>query len=164
MGKYLAPRRTPCRMICWCLGYFAATAGERERAEKRAAFDLEPPIAGHRKFPKRCGGHGGACHRPRFARAPWRLCPPYACWFGTLWASESFQSGKFRRRNEVVMSKTDDFGRQAEEAAARIEWCEKKLSFERKRDAALKELAASEDWLDGRVSPIQKAEGSGNGT
>ena len=62
------------------------------------------------------------------------------------------------------MSKTDDFGRQAEEAAARIEWCEKKLSFERKRYAALKELAASEDWLDGRVSPIQKAEGSGNGT
>ncbi len=62
------------------------------------------------------------------------------------------------------MSKADDFWRQAEEAAARIEWCERKLSFERKRHTALKDLAAGEDWLNGRVSPIQKAEGSGNGT
>jgi hypothetical protein len=62
------------------------------------------------------------------------------------------------------MSKADDFWRQAEEAAARIEWCEKKLSFERKRHKALKDLAAGEDWLDGKVSPIQKAEGSANGS
>jgi hypothetical protein len=38
----------------------AAAVGERKRVEKRSAFDLEPPIAGHRSFPKRFGGHGAA--------------------------------------------------------------------------------------------------------
>jgi len=36
----------------------AATIGERERVEKRSAFDLEPPIAGRQSFPKRFGGRG----------------------------------------------------------------------------------------------------------
>ena len=29
----------------------AATVGERKRVEKRSAFNLEPPIAGHPNFP-----------------------------------------------------------------------------------------------------------------
>jgi hypothetical protein len=53
------------------------------------------------------------------------------------------------------MSKTEDFRQQAEEAGGRIEWCERKLSFERKRYKALKDLVAVEDWLDGKISPIQ---------
>ena len=61
---------------------------------------------------------------------------------------------------EVAMSKADDFRQQAEEAASRIEWCERKLAFERKRHKALKDLAAGEDWLDGKISPLQKAERS----
>jgi len=61
------------------------------------------------------------------------------------------------------VSKANDFWQQAEEAAARIEWCERKLSFERKRYKALKDLAAGEDWLDGKVSPIQKVEVSTSG-
>ena len=42
------------------------------------------------------------------------------------------------------MSKADDFRRQAQEAAGRIEWCERKLSFERKRREAFIDLAAAE--------------------
>ena len=52
----------------------------------------------------------------------------------------------------VVMSKGNDYRQQVEEAAARVEWCERKLSFERKRHRALKDLAATEDWLDGKLS------------
>jgi hypothetical protein len=44
----------------------ATTVNERNRVEKRSAFDLEPSITGHLSFPKRFGGHGAA-----------RLCPPY---------------------------------------------------------------------------------------
>ena len=62
------------------------------------------------------------------------------------------------------MSKADDIRQQVEEAAARIEWCQRKLSFERKRHKALEDLAADEDWLEGKVSPIQKAEGSASGS
>jgi hypothetical protein len=58
----------------------AAAVGERKREEKRSAFDLKPPIAGHRSFPNRFGGHGAEpVIGPRFARTRWRLCPPYAC-------------------------------------------------------------------------------------
>jgi hypothetical protein len=46
----------------------AAVVGERERVEKRSTFDLEPPIAGHRGFPNRFGGHGAE-----------RICPQYRC-------------------------------------------------------------------------------------
>ena len=52
----------------------------------------------------------------------------------------------------------NDYRRQAEKAAARVQWCEKKLLFERKRHKALKELATGEDWLDGKVSPMPAAE------
>ena len=58
------------------------------------------------------------------------------------------------------MSKAGDFRQQAEEAARRIEWCEWKLAFERKRHKALIDLAAGEDWLEGKMSPLQRAEGS----
>jgi len=51
------------------------------------------------------------------------------------------------------MSKAREYRRQAEEAEARIDWCVKKLSFERKRHRALRDLAAGEDWLDGKISP-----------
>jgi hypothetical protein len=57
------------------------------------------------------------------------------------------------------MPNPDDYHQQAEEAAARVEWCEKKLSFERKRHRALRDLAASEEWLDGEVDPMSKREG-----
>jgi hypothetical protein len=52
------------------------------------------------------------------------------------------------------MSNANKFRQQAEEAEARVEWCEKKLLFERKRHKALKELAANEDWLDGKITPL----------
>jgi hypothetical protein len=44
-----------------------------------------------------------------------------------------------------------------------------KLSFERKRHRALKDLAATEDWLDGKLSPLPlsplpKTEGSASGS
>ncbi len=52
------------------------------------------------------------------------------------------------------MSRKREYRRQADEAAARIEWCEKKLSFERKRRRALEDLAEGEDWLDGNISPL----------
>jgi hypothetical protein len=58
------------------------------------------------------------------------------------------------------MSKADDFRRQAQEATGRIEWCERKLSFERKRREAFIDLAAAEDWLDGKIAPLQRAEQS----
>jgi hypothetical protein len=57
------------------------------------------------------------------------------------------------------MPNQDDYRQQAEEAAARVEWCEKKLSFERRRHRALRDLAASEEWLEGKVDPISKREG-----
>ncbi len=49
------------------------------------------------------------------------------------------------------------YQQQAETAAKRVEWCEKKLSFERKRYAALKDLANNDDWLEGKVSPVPNA-------
>ena len=64
----------------------------------------------------------------------------------------------------VVMSKGNDYRQQVEEAAARVAWCERKLSFERKRHRALKDLAATEDWLDGKLSPLSKTEGSASGS
>lgn len=58
------------------------------------------------------------------------------------------------------MPNPNDYRQQAEEAAARVDWCEKKLSFERKRYRALRDLAASEEWLEGSVNPMSKGEGS----
>ena len=58
------------------------------------------------------------------------------------------------------MTNGDDYRQQAEEAAARVDWCEKKLTFERKRHRALRDLVASDDWLEGRICPIPKKEGS----
>ena len=58
------------------------------------------------------------------------------------------------------MPNPNDYHRQAEEAAERIDWCEKKLAFERKRYRALRDLAASEEWLDGAVNPLSKEGGS----
>jgi hypothetical protein len=57
------------------------------------------------------------------------------------------------------MGRTGNYRQQADEAAARVDWCEKKLSFERKRHKALNDLAANEDWLDGKVK-MPKARGS----
>jgi len=54
------------------------------------------------------------------------------------------------------MGSADKYRQQADEAAARVDWCEKKLSFERKRRKALNDLAANEDWLDGKVDPMPK--------
>jgi hypothetical protein len=48
----------------------AAVIGERKRVEKRSAFDLEPPIAGHQSFTKRFGGRGAEL-----------LYAAYACFF-----------------------------------------------------------------------------------
>jgi hypothetical protein len=62
------------------------------------------------------------------------------------------------------MWKGNDYRQQVEEAAARVEWCERKLSFERKRYRALKDLAATEDWLEGKLSPLSKTEGSASGS
>lgn len=64
------------------------------------------------------------------------------------------------------MTKADDYRRLAEEAGARVDWCEKKLAFESKRHKALKDLAAGEDWLDGKVNPTAttKTEGSASGS
>ena len=56
------------------------------------------------------------------------------------------------------MSNANNYRQQAEDAAARVEWCEKKLLFERKRHKALKELAANEDWLDGKIIPLPETE------
>jgi hypothetical protein len=36
---------------------------QRKREEKRAAFDREPPIAGHLSFPKRLAGRGASTYR-----------------------------------------------------------------------------------------------------
>jgi uncharacterized 2Fe-2S/4Fe-4S cluster protein (DUF4445 family) len=62
------------------------------------------------------------------------------------------------RIKRMSMSNANNYRQQAEEAAARVEWCEKKLLFERKRHKALKELATGEDWLDGKISPLPKTE------
>jgi hypothetical protein len=61
------------------------------------------------------------------------------------------------------MTERGGYRQQAEEAEARVAWCEKKLSFERRRREALKDLAASDEWLEGKVSPIPKSEGSRGG-
>ena len=61
------------------------------------------------------------------------------------------------------MADGSDYRQQAQEAAGRVEWCEKKLAYERKRHRALKDLAASEDWLDGNLNPLPKREESANG-
>ena len=61
------------------------------------------------------------------------------------------------------MARRDDYRQQALEAVARVDWCEKKLSFERKRHAALIDLAVNDEWLDGSVNPISKAKGSKGG-
>lgn len=58
------------------------------------------------------------------------------------------------------MASQDDYHQQADEAAARVDWCERKLSFERKRHRALRDLAASEEWLEGSVDPMSKSEGA----
>ena len=58
------------------------------------------------------------------------------------------------------MSEGNDYRQQVEEAAARVAWCERKLLFERKRHRALKDLATTEDWLDGKLSPLPKTEGT----
>jgi hypothetical protein len=45
----------------------------------------------------------------------------------------SFSSDEFfSALGGLVVANWDDFHHQVEEAAARVEWCEKKLSFERK--------------------------------
>ena len=62
------------------------------------------------------------------------------------------------RIKRMSMSNANNYRQQAEEAAARVQWCEKKLLFERKRHKALKELATGEDWLDGKISPLPKTE------
>ena len=59
------------------------------------------------------------------------------------------------------MGSADNYRQQADEAAARVDWCEKKLSFERKRRNALNDLAANEDWLDGKVDPMPKTRSPG---
>ena len=59
------------------------------------------------------------------------------------------------------MSQGTDYRHQAKEAATRVEWCERKLSFERKRRKALDDLAAGEDWLEGKVSPMPTTKDSG---
>jgi hypothetical protein len=66
----------------------------------------------------------------------------------------------FLASEEVVMSEGNDYRQQVEEAAARVAWCERKLLFERKRHRALKDLATTEDWLDGKVCPLPKTEGA----
>ena len=48
------------------------------------------------------------------------------------------------------MCEGNDYQQKLEEAAARVEWCERKLSYERKRHRALRDLAATEDWLNGK--------------
>lgn len=73
----------------------------------------------------------------------------------------SFYGGEFfLAREEVAMSEGNDYRRQVEKAAVRVEWCERKLLFERKRLSAIKDLAATEDWLDGNLSPLQTTEGA----
>ena len=61
------------------------------------------------------------------------------------------------------MADGSNYRQQAEEAAARVEWCEKKLAYERKRHRALKDLAATEDWLDGNLDPLPTTEASASG-
>jgi hypothetical protein len=68
----------------------------------------------------------------------------------------------FGIRRVVVMSNANEYRRQAGEAAARVEWCERKLSFERRRRKALEDLAVGEDWLDGKINPTPAAESQKN--
>ncbi len=60
------------------------------------------------------------------------------------------------------MSKGNDYRKAANEAASRIEWCERKLSFERKRHRALSDLADGEDWLDGKISSVPTTKDTAN--
>lgn len=77
----------------------------------------------------------------------------------------SFQGGEpFLCLEEVVVTNGNDYEQQAEEAAARIEWCERKLSFERKRYRALKDLAATQRWLDGKSNPLLETNDSASGS
>lgn len=46
-----------------------------------------------------------------------------------------------------------DIRKLAIQAEARVEWCIKKLAFERKRRKALDDMVRNEDWLDGKVPP-----------
>jgi hypothetical protein len=70
----------------------AAAVGERKRKEKRSSSDLAPPIATHRSFPNRFGGHGAELViGPRFARTRWRIAHPSL-------ASES-EIGKYHAKN-----------------------------------------------------------------
>jgi hypothetical protein len=75
-----------------------------------------------------------------------------------VWTSA--HAPNFLASEEVVMSEGNDYRQQVEEAAARVAWCERKLLFERKRHRALKDLATTEDWLDGKVCPLPKTEGA----
>jgi hypothetical protein len=70
----------------------AAAVGERKREEKRSTFDLEPPMAGHRSFSNRFGGHGAELViGPRFARTRWRLSPPCPGCSHAGWAASEFR-------------------------------------------------------------------------
>jgi hypothetical protein len=65
------------------------------------------------------------------------------------------------RHQKVVMSKGSDYRKAANETASRIEWCERKLSFERKHKA-LSDLADGEDWLDGKISSVATTKDAAN--
>ncbi len=60
------------------------------------------------------------------------------------------------------MSDAKTYQQQTEEAAARVDWSEMKLAFERKRYKALKDLAHNDDWLNGKVNPNPKSIGRGS--
>ena len=62
---------------------------------------------------------------------------------GTRGQRARFNDGEFSSGilRVVIMSQGTDYRHQAKEAATRVEWCERKLSFERKRRKALDELA-----------------------
>jgi hypothetical protein len=123
----------------------AAMARVQAEVERR----LEVPI-----HDGDCIGRGGDNQTP-----PWgkhRLSAEWEPGEG-LWV---FMAPNFLASEEVVMSEGNDYRQQVEEAAARVAWCERKLLFERKRHRALKDLATTEDWLDGKVCPLQKTEGT----
>jgi hypothetical protein len=44
--------------------------GGRKREEKRSTFDLEPPVAGHRSFPKGLAGTARSLPSGRASRGP----------------------------------------------------------------------------------------------
>ena len=66
VGWAKARSAVPTRSFAEVDQKIAVAVGERERPEKRTAFDLEPPITGQQSFPKHFGGHGAS-----------RRCPPY---------------------------------------------------------------------------------------